>query len=57
MKNPQRVFWLIQNWEFVEKDGSSFYEQVFFGKEIVFSGKGKFLHYLKMIQNFTAGMP
>lgn len=35
IKEPDRVFWLIQNWKFVEKDGSSFYDQVFFGKEIV----------------------
>jgi hypothetical protein len=43
IQQPDRIFWVIQNWEFVEKDGNSFYEQVFFGKEIVKTDRGSLL--------------
>ena len=35
ISNPARTFWIIQNWELVEKDGSSYYDRCYFGKEIV----------------------
>lgn len=35
MKEPKRVFWLIHGWHFVEQNGTSFLEQVYFGKEVV----------------------
>lgn len=41
LQDPQRIFWLIQNWDFVEKDGSSICEQVFFGREIVTTNRGE----------------
>ena len=41
VKNPERTFWLIQSWQFVDKDGSSWLEQVFFGKEVVKTPKGR----------------
>jgi len=37
---PDRIFWLIQNWDIIESDGSTILEQVFFGKEIVKTPRG-----------------
>jgi len=42
IKEPQRVFWLIHGWQFVEHNGSSFLEQVYFGKEVVQTPLGGF---------------
>jgi hypothetical protein len=38
---PDRIFWVIQNWELLEKQGTAHYEQIFFGKEIVKTSRGK----------------
>lgn len=40
IQKPDRIFWMIQNWELVEKEGNPFYEQIFFGKEIVKTSRG-----------------
>ena len=42
IKSPQRILWMIQNWIFKE-DGSTQFEQVFFGKEIVKTDRGCFV--------------